>query len=572
MFEGLSMELKNPPPLSLGTLRVIPLGGLGEVGRNCTVLEMIDPIPQGYSRLMLLDCGVLFPGDDEPGVDLLLPDFTYLHDKLDRIEAIYITHGHEDHIGAIPFLLKLRPDIPLVGSRFSLALIKKKLEQHRITPVTFEVNPGDELRFGPFLLNFLPVNHSIPDALAVFVRTSAGNVLDTGDFKMDQTPLDGKLTDLKRFTDASRVGVDLFMVDSTNAMNPGFVPSEAVVEAELNKIFAGITTGIVFATTFASHIHRVAELCHAAMKNNRKIALLGRSMLNNVAIAQELKMLDVPEGAFVDLKDVPSLPPERVCIICTGSQGESMAALSRMARREHPTVNINPEDTVVMASSTIPGNEKVITAMLNNIEEIGAKVFDARRFKVHCSGHANEGELMYIYNVVEPRNVLPIHGEVRHLKANARIANRSGVNENNIPVVQSGGVIDLANGHAKVVGRIENGYLFVDGREVGSVTQRDLEQRLILSQEGFVAVSTGVDVKNRKVVSYPKVIARAIAEDDSVFGPLAHKVHKALTTAMNDEGMTNTDALAKVVKRVAAGFISRELHRRPMILPIVHKK
>jgi ribonuclease J len=585
-YNALDAPLMNPPALSEGKLRIVPLGGLGEVGRNCSVLEMIDPIPKGPSRMLMLDCGVLFPGDDEPGVDLILPDFSYVSDCLDRIDAVVLTHGHEDHIGALPFLLKLRPDIPIVGTKFTLALVNRKLEEHKIeNPNYFYVSEGDHLRFGPFALEFLAVNHSIPDAIAVFVKTSAGNIIDTGDFKMDQLPLDNRLTDLQAFSKASKEGVDLFMVDSTNACRPGFVMSESAIGPEIDKIFARERHGAIVATTFASNIHRIQVILNIALKYNRKVVFLGRSMVNNTAVALENGQLTFPaeliDDMLIDIRDAQSLPRDRVCIICTGSQGEELAALGRMSRKEHPFFNLLPGDAAVFASSLVPGNEKAVSGLINRLVVCGVTIYDNSTNKIHASGHACEGELNYIYNVVRAKNVLPIHGEPRMLKRNAEIARQAGggnsgvlgsyarLSERNTPVILNGCVLDLHHGEVEVVGRIESGYIFVDGGIAGSVTEEDLKQRKIVSQEGFLAISVTIDQDAKHVVGRPKVVAKGIAEEDSAFYNLPKKVTSTLNRAMNDDNVTNVHKLTAILRRSVERWMKKELSRSPMVLPIV---
>jgi ribonuclease J len=564
-----------PKPLAKNTLRIVPLGGLGEVGRNMSAVEFIDPIRDGGNgkpRILLMDCGVLFPGDDEPGVDLILPDFSYIADRLDQVEALCITHGHEDHIGAIPYLLKLRPDIPVVGTEFTIELIKKKLDWHRIKPNAIYVKEETNVRFGPFEVEFLPVNHSIPDALAVFVRTAAGNILNTGDFKMDQQPLDGRLTDLRAFAKAGALGVDLFMVDSTNAHIPGFVLSESEVGKEIDKIFSSASEGMIIACTFASHVHRVQHIFNAAMRTGRKVALVGRSMVNNMDIAMTLGKLDAHRDILIDLKDVKSLPPERVVVMCTGSQGEELAALSRMARMEHPQVSISPGDTVLFASSLVPGNEKSVTALKNKLIALGANIYSKDNAKVHCSGHACEGELRYIYNIVRPNNVLPIHGENMHLVANALIAQSTGLDAKNVPLILSGGVVDVHNHQASIAGYVENGYVFVDGKNVGGITDDDLEHRRVLSQEGFIAVTVTVDLDAKSVITKPKVVAKGVAEDFSAYYELPGKVRREVEKAMFDTDDVSIDALTRIVRRTTGRWVAKNLRRSPMILPIVSNK
>ena len=430
-------ELTPPPPLPEGGLRIVPLGGLGEIGRNMDVLEH-------EGKLLVIDCGVLFPEDHQPGVDLILPDFSYLADRLDDIVAVVLTHGHEDHIGAVPYLLRLRDDLPLVGSQLTLAFVEAKLREHRITPYSLTVREGQVERFGPFECEFVAVNHSIPDALAVAVRTSAGTVVHTGDFKMDQLPLDGRITDLRAFARLGEAGVDLLMADSTNADVPGFTVSEREIAPILDSVFASARKRIIVAS-FASHVHRVQQVLDAAQEHGRKVALVGRSMVRNMGVARELGYLSVPDEVLVDVKAVDDLPEDEVVLMCTGSQGEPMAALSRMANRDH-RVSVGPGDTVVLASSLIPGNENAVYRVINGLTRLGARVVHKGNARVHVSGHASAGELLYLYNLVKPRNVLPVHGEMRHLVANAELAVQTGVPPAHAVIAEDGVVVDLVDG------------------------------------------------------------------------------------------------------------------------------
>ena len=411
-------ELFDPPALENGTLRVIPLGGVGEIGRNMTVYEL-------NGKLLIVDCGVLFPEETQPGVDLILPDFSYIRDRMDDVLAIVLTHGHEDHIGAVPYLLRLKQDIPLVGSGLTLALIEAKLKEHRMQPYTLQVKEGDKEQFGPYELEFVAVNHSIPDALAVAIRSEAGLVLHTGDFKMDQLPLDGRLTDLRAFARLGEEGVDLFLPDSTNADVPGFTPLERDIGPVLESVIHRSKRRVIVAS-FSSHVHRVQQVIDAAVANNRHVVLMGRSMVRNMGIASELGYLDVPEGVIIDAKKAADLPDDRLVYMSTGSQGEPMAVLARMANLEHQ-IEVGPGDTVILASSLIPGNENAVYRVIDGLTKLGAKVVHKGNAKVHVSGHAAAGELLYCYNILQPKNVFPVHGEYRHLVANANLAIDSGV-------------------------------------------------------------------------------------------------------------------------------------------------
>ncbi|WP_062377305.1 ribonuclease J [Demequina pelophila] len=552
-------DLPQPPALKPGTLRLVPLGGLGEVGRNMHTLE-ID------GRILIIDCGVLFPEDHQPGVDLILPDLDYLEDRLDDIEAIVLTHGHEDHIGAVPYLLRMRPDIPILGSQLTLAFIEAKLKEHRITPVTLAVKEGQVEQLGKFGLEFVAVNHSIPDALAVMVRTDAGTVLNTGDFKMDQLPLDGRITDLRAFARLGEEGVDLFMVDSTNAEVPGFTTAEVEIGPVLDRQFAEATGRIVVAS-FASHVHRVQQVIDAAEAHGRKVAFVGRSMVRNMNIAAEMGFLRVPDGILVDPKQADQMPRTHVVYMSTGSQGEPMAALSRMASGDHK-VEVGEGDLVILASSLIPGNENAVFRVINGLMRLGATVVHQGSARVHVSGHASAGELIYCYNILRPKNVMPIHGEVRHLLANGALAVKTGVPEENVVLVENGAVIDLKDGVAQVVGAVDFSNVYVDGSSVGEITETELKDRRILSEEGFVSVFAVVDSSSGRVVSGPEVHARGLAEDDAVFAAILPNIKDAIEEAASG-GKADSHQLQQVARRVLGRYVGTKLRRRPMIIPVV---
>nr|WP_222842496.1 ribonuclease J [Bowdeniella nasicola] len=543
-------------------MRIVPLGGLGEVGRNMTVFEI-------NGRLLIVDCGVLFPEDDQPGVDLILPDFSYIEDRLDDVLAIVLTHGHEDHIGAVPFLLKLKPDIPLIGSSLTLAFIEAKLAEHRITPLTLTVSEGDIEQLGPFECEFVAVNHSIPDALAVMIRTKAGNVLHTGDFKMDQLPLDGRITDLRAFARFGDEGVDLFMVDSTNAEVPGFTTHEREIGPVIDSVFAAAPGKIVVAS-FASHVHRIQQVLNAAKNHGRKVAFVGRSMVRNMGIAEKMGYLTVPEGVLVELNKLADLPDDKVVLVATGSQGEPMAALARMANRNHK-IEIGVGDTVLFASSLIPGNENSVSRVINGLTRLGAKVIHQGIARVHVSGHASAGELLYCYNIVGPENVMPIHGEIRHLVANGNLATATGVPRENVILAEDGGVVDVKDGVAKLVGAVPCGLVFVDGSSIGEITEAELKDRMILAEEGFISVFAVIDAARREVLAGPHIQAKGVAEGDEVFTAIEPKVREALDKALA-EGVSEEHALQQAMRRVVGQFASKRLRRRPMIIPAVVMK
>ena len=553
-------DLKPPKPLISHGLRVVALGGLGEIGRNMTVFEW-------GGRLLIVDCGVLFPEDHQPGVDLILPDFEYIRDRLDDIEAIVLTHAHEDHIGAVPYLLREKADIPLIGSRLTLALVEAKLREHRITPYTLEVKEGQTEQVGPFSAEFVAVNHSIPDALAVAIRTPAGQlVLHTGDFKMDQLPLDGRITDLRAFARLGEEGVDLFLVDSTNAEVPGFVRTERDIEPVIDAVFARAERRVISAC-FASHVHRVQQILDTAHKHGRKVAFIGRSMVRNMGVARDLGYLTIPAGLMVTVDELASLPDEKVVLVCTGSQGEPMAALSRMASNDHP-IKIGEGDTVLLASSLIPGNENAVFRVINGIARLGADVVHKGNALVHVSGHAAAGELTYCYNIVRPRNVMPVHGEWRHLRANGDLAIKTGVPRDRVILADDGVVVDLADGVAKIVGAVPCGFVYVDGSSVGDITESSLKDRRILGSEGFISVVAVVDLHDGKVVGGPDIHARGFAEDQGVFDSVRPKIAAALEDALR-EGTTDVYELQRILRRAVGKWVSDTHRRRPMIIPVV---
>ena len=552
-------DLSAPAPLPAGGLRVIPLGGLGEVGRNMTVFEY-------DGRLLIVDCGVLFPEEHHPGVDLILPDFDPIRGRLDAVEALVLTHGHEDHIGATPYLLRERGDIPLVGSKLTLALLGSKLREHRLKETAqYEVAEGQTITFGPFVLEFIAVNHSIPDALAVVIRTGAGVVLHTGDFKMDQLPLDGRITDLNEFARLGDEGVDLFLTDSTNAEVPGFTTSEKNIAPVLDRVFAKSEQRIIVAC-FASHVHRVQQVLDAAVAHGRKVGYVGRSMVRNMAIAQELGYLTVPPGVMVEAKELADLPPHKQVLVSTGSQGEPLAALSRMSQNNHHFVHLQPGDTVVLASSLIPGNENAVYRVINGLTKLGAKVVHKGNSLVHVSGHASAGELLYCYNIVKPRNVMPVHGEIRHMMANADLARATGVE--NVVLAEDGVVVDLVDGVAQVVGKVDVGYVFVDGTTIGDISEASMKDRRVLGEEGFLSVIVVVDSVTGKVVSGPEIHARGFAEDETTFADIRQPIIDAINAAVQ-EGTNDSYQLQQTIRRVVGRWVNRAHRRRPMIIPVV---
>ena len=549
-----------PRAAPAGTLRIVALGGIGEIGRNMTVYEL-------DGRLLIVDCGVLFPEDAQPGVDLILPDLRLVENRVEDIDAVVITHGHEDHIGALPWLLRLRTDIPVIGARFSLALIAAKCKEHRLTPDLQVVKEGERRRVGGFDLQFFAVNHSIPDALAVAIRTEAGTVLHTGDIKLDQLPLDGRLTDLGGFAKLGDEGVDLFLVDSTNAEVPGFVAPEREIGPVLDAHIRSAPQRVIVAS-FASHVHRVQQMLDSAHKYGRKVAFVGRSMVRNMQIAQELGLLSVPDGLVRNLDKVLDLPPDQVLLISTGSQGEPLSALSRMSRGEHRGVELLPGDTVILASSMIPGNETSVFTVINELSRLGVTVVHQGVAKVHVSGHASAGELLYLYNAVRPRNVIPVHGEWRHLRAQAQLAVATGVSPDRVVLAPNGTVVDLDKGRARIVGRIDVGMVYVDGNAVGDVGENTLSDRLILGEGGFIAITVVIDAHTGRAVASPTLSGRGFSDDPKALDAAVPLVEAELARSEAD-GVTDPHRIAQAVRRVVGRWVSDTYRRRPMIVPTV---
>ncbi|MGW9626902.1 ribonuclease J [Microbacterium sp. NPDC055521] len=555
----MSFPLAEPEPLAPGTLRVTPLGGLGEVGRNMTTFEY-------EGKILIVDCGVLFPEEHQPGVDLILPDFEPIKHRLDDVVGVVLTHGHEDHIGAVPYLLRLKQDIPLIGSGLTLALVEAKLKEHRIKPFTLTVREGQEEKVGPFDLEFVAVNHSIPDALAVAIRTPAGLALATGDFKMDQLPLDGRITDLRAFARLGEEGVDLFLVDSTNADVPGFTPTERSIGPVLEQVIGKARRRVIVAS-FSSHVHRVQQVIDAAHAHGRRVAFLGRSMVRNMTIAEQLGYLKVPANVLIDYKKARDLPDDKIVYMSTGSQGEPMAVLSRMANLDH-AIEPGEGDTVILASSLIPGNENAVYRVIDGLTKLGADVVHKANAQVHVSGHAAAGELIYCYNILKPKNVLPVHGEYRHLIANAKLAQATGVPEERTIVGGNGTIIDLRDGEARVAGQLDIGFVYVDGSTVGGITDADLKDRRILGEEGFVSVIVVVDSSTGGIISGPEIHARGVAEDDRVFDDITPKIIAALQEAARN-GVRDNHALSQIIRRTIGRWVNQKLRRRPMIVPLV---
>ncbi|MBS4729954.1 ribonuclease J [Mycobacterium sp. SM1] len=550
----------NPPgPLTPGGVRVTALGGVGEIGRNMTVFEHLG-------RLLIIDCGVMFPTHDEPGVDLILPDLRHIEDRLDDIEALVLTHAHEDHIGAVPFLLKLRPDIPVVGSKFTLALVSAKCREHQLKPVLLEVAEGQRRTHGVFECQYFAINHSIPDALAIAVHTGAGSILHTGDIKLDQLPLDGRVTDLPGMSRLGDAGVDLLLCDSTNAEIPGVGPSESEVGPALHRLIRG-AEGRVIVACFASNVDRVQQIIDAAVALGRRVAFVGRSMVRNMGIARELGFLRVADSDLIDIAAAEMMPPGRVVLITTGTQGEPMSALSRMSRGEHRSITLTSDDLIILSSSLIPGNEEAVYGVLDELSKIGAQVITNQQVRVHVSGHAYSGELLFLYNAVRPRHVMPIHGTWRMLRANAKLAARTGVAQECILLAENGVSVDLVAGKAGIAGAVPVGKMFVDGLVTGDVGEITLGERLILSS-GFVAVTVVVRHGTGRPAAPPHLHSRGFSEDPKALEPAVRKVEEELEL-LAAENITDPTRIAQAVRRTVGKWVGETYRRQPMIVPTV---
>ena len=552
-------DIKPPGPLVPGGLRVTALGGISEIGRNMTVFEHLG-------RLLIVDCGVLFPGHDEPGVDLILPDLRLIQDRLDDVEALVLTHAHEDHIGAIPFLLKLRPDIPLVGSKFTLALVAEKCREHRIKPVFEEVAEGQSSIHGVFECEYFAVNHSIPGCLAIAIHTGAGTVLHTGDIKLDQSPPDGRPTDLPGMSRLGDSGVDLFLCDSTNSEIPGVGPSESEIGPNMHRLIRG-AEGRVIVACFASNVGRVQQIIDASVALGRKVSFVGRSMVRNMGIAKELGYLTVDDDDVIDIGAAEMMAPGRVVLVTTGTQGEPMAALSRMSRGEHRSITLTSGDLIVMSSSQIPGNEEAIFGVLDALAKIGVRVVTNAQVRIHVSGHAYAGELLFLYNGVRPRNVMPVHGTWRMLRANAALAARTGVPEENVVLAENGVSVDLVAGKASISGAVSTGKMFVDGLITGDVGDAVVGERLTLSS-GFIGITIVLRRGTGRVAAPVRLHSRGFSEDPKALEPVTSKVEEELESLAADN-ITDVARIAQAVRRTVGKWVGETYRRQPMIVPTI---
>ena len=517
-------DFSSPKKDPNAKLKVIPLGGLDAIGKNMTVFECKNDI-------LLDDAGLMFPDDDHPGIDLILPDYTYVLENAEKLRGIVITHGHEDHTGTLPYLLKdLDRQVPIYATKLTLGLIEGKLKEHKVKNAKLcEIKPGDKINLGCFTVEFFAVNHSIPGAVGIFLQSPAGNVLHTGDFKLDQTPIDGVHTDFGALARFGKIGVDLMMSDSTNAMKKNFTPSEAEVGKVLSPIIAN-AKGRVIIASFASHIHRMQQICDAAVANGRKVVVTGRSMVQNTDIARRLGYLNISDDNIVDAYELKGLPPERVVIMCTGSQGEPLSALARIANGEHKTIDIEEGDTVIISATPVPGNEKAVTRVINSLAKIGADVYDKSRAMVHVSGHAGAEELKLVLSIVQPKAGMPVHGEATHLRAHARLAEDTGVPKENIFLCENGDTLELSTKGVQRGPVVESGIVFVDGLSVGDTSQDVLNERTELGTQGVAAVAAAISLSRRELVGDVMVEMYGITGGDD--GYLAEDIQSAVRNAV----------------------------------------
>ena len=546
-------------------VRVVLLGGLGEIGRNCACIE-VD------GRIVVVDCGVMFPEPDMPGVDLVLPDFTYLVEHADQVEAVVLTHGHEDHTGGLAYLLR-ELEVPIYGSDISLGLARNRIDEAGVAGRAqfVEVHDGERRAIGPCEVEFIPVTHSVPHGFALALSTPQGVVLHTGDFKIDLEPVDGRRTDLARIgAIASGEGIALLLSDSTNAEEPGFTPSESSVGSAMARVFAAGAGRRIVVACFASHIHRVQQVVDAAVATGRKVATLGRSMAKNVSLAQGLELLDVPPGVLVDIEQVDRLPPGQVCVISTGSQGEPMSALSLMATGDNKWFQIAEGDVVVISAHPIPGNEWSVGRVIDELHRRGAQVVHTGTEAVHVSGHARQGELRTMLAVAQPRAFVPVHGEYRHLVHHAQLARSMGVPEDQVLLCEDGDAVRLDEDGLHRDGTVPAGYLYVDGT-VGDVGHGVLRDRRQLAEEGVVMVVATVDLQRHVLTAAPQIATKGwvhAPEAEELLGEASSAVAEALTEAMQ-EGAHDVEVLTRHARRALGRLVNERTHRRPMIVPVV---
>ena len=543
-------------------LKVIPLGGLEQIGMNITAFEYEDSI-------IVVDCGLSFPEDDMFGIDLVIPDVTYLKENLDKVKGFFITHGHEDHIGALPYILR-EVNVPIYATKLTMGIIDHKLEEHELLKKVKRkiVKYGQHINAGCFRIEFIKTNHSIQDAAALAIYSPAGTIVHTGDFKVDYTPVFGDAIDLQRFGEIGKKGVLALMCDSTNAERPGFTMSEKTVGRALENIFEEHQNNRIIVATFASNVDRVQQIINQAYKNGRKVVVEGRSMVNIISTATELGYISIPDNTLIDIEHLKNYPPEKTVLITTGSQGESMAALSRMANGTHRKVSIRPNDTIVFSSNPIPGNEKAVSKVINDLSRKGAEVIFQ---DVHVSGHACQEDIKLIYSLVHPKYAIPIHGEYKHRKAQAKIAQELGIDKDNIFLINSGDVLELDENGARVNGKVHVGDVMVDGLGVGDVGNIVLRDRHILAEEGIIIVVLTLDGGSGQVLAGPDIVSRGFVYVRDA-GDLMDDAQTVLNNTMDhlmDKGVTDWGKIKQEIKDALGGFVWKETKRRPMIIPII---
>ena len=544
-------------------VQIIPLGGLGEIGKNMTVFRYGDD-------MILIDAGLMFPEDDMLGIDLVIPDISYLIENQDKLKGIFLTHGHEDHIGALPYVMK-QIDCPVYGTALTLGILQGRLKENGVSSENCRtIKPGDKITAGAFKLDFIRVNHSIPDAVAIAINTPIGTIIHTGDFKIDHTPVDGQVTEFNKFAEYGDRGVLALLADSTNAERPGFTPSERMVGKTFDDEFRYAKNRIIVAT-FSSNVHRIQQVIDAAMKYDRKVAVIGRSMVNVVSIAKELGYLKAPEGEIIDIDETSNYTPDKVVIITTGSQGEPMSALTRMAMNDHKKVDIMPGDTVIISATPIPGNEKLVSRTIDHLYKLGADVIYEKSNGVHVSGHASQEEIKLVHNLVRPKFFIPVHGEFRHLIKHANIAKSLGMPKENIVIAENGSVIELTKNSIGINGKVQAGKVLVDGLGVGDVGNIVLRDRRQLSQDGIMIVVVTIDKETCHVVSGPDIVSRGfvyVREAEGLMDEARDKVQLALEKC-EENGISEWSAIKSTVRDSLGRFLYERTRRRPMILPII---
>ncbi len=545
-------------------LKIIPLGGLNEIGKNLTVFEYENDI-------IVVDCGLAFPEDEMLGVDLVIPDISYLEKNKEKVRAVLITHGHEDHIGAIPYFLK-KINVPVYGSKLALGLIKVKLEEHNLDKQTklVTIEPRQTFKFGKFKVEFIRVTHSIADSMAIAITTPVGTILHTGDFKVDYTPIDGGYIDLQRIAELGKEGVTLLLSDSTNVQRPGHTMSERSVGKEFDRLFTNCNKRIIVAT-FASNVHRMQQIINSAVKFKRKVAVVGRSMVNVLGVSQELGYLNAPEGTIIDVDKIGMYNPEQLVIITTGSQGEPMAALSRMSAGEHKKVQITPDDMIIFSSSVIPGNEKSIGRVIDELEKLGAEVIYSQIADVHVSGHACQEELKLMLSLVRPKYFMPVHGEYRFLKQHGQLAVDTGVPKENVFIMENGRVLEIDKNSAKMTTQVTSGIVLVDGLGVGDVGNIVLRDRQLLSENGMIIVVMSLDRKTAKVVSGPDIVTRGfvyVRENEPLIDEIKDVAKKELNKC-EEQNIHEWSTIKTRLRETLIKYIYGKTKRQPMILPIL---